>query len=520
MFKKFIFFILLAYQFCFSQEKLSQENSTFNDAVNTYLRNQKNITNQQLVEVGDSLYKSSKNDWQKVKSLFVIIGAYDSQFEYKKALDYSLEANSIAEKNKLIFWKTRTSGQIATLYAKIGFTKESIKYFDKALIYAADLDKKNELLSKSMILQAKSFVYQNQKNFRKILEINKEAVEIIKTLKKEFPNDNFQGSAVPAFINTATSYFHLEDYKNAKIYYKLALDEIKNSEALDRNFYAQTCIKIAMNELKLDKPDFNFTVYYLKKAKEILKITKDKELELEINTTEADYYRLKNKYKTVDSINIKINDSYKNLADLKIKSIEKVFNDSQNNYESEKKKSSNLIIYLYICITIVIISTLLYFYDSKRKKKHFNTILEKINNKDIFDYQLKTPLQNKEKRIMSEEKELELLNKINEFEKGNHFTQKNFSMSQMSTLLETNRKYINYILNNYKNQNFSDYINSLRIKYIIQLLINDSNFLNYKISYLSEISGFSSHSRFTHIFKKEVNISPSEFISQLKRKNK
>ncbi len=123
-------------------------------------------------------------------------------------------------------------------------------------------------------------------------------------------------------------------------------------------------------------------------------------------------------------------------------------------------------------------------------------------------------------RIMSDEKERALLNKICEFENGKDFLESSFTIANMATLLETNSRYINYILQNYRQKSFSHYINSLRIKYCIKLLQENPEYLNYKISHLSDVCGYSSHSRFTHIFKKEVGISPSDFIARLSKEKK
>lgn len=121
------------------------------------------------------------------------------------------------------------------------------------------------------------------------------------------------------------------------------------------------------------------------------------------------------------------------------------------------------------------------------------------------------------KKILSDEKEIDLLAKLKNFEAGKEFLQSNFSISLMASQFDTNSKYINYILQKHRNQLFSDYINSLRINHIINLLYHDSAYLNYKISYLSELCGYSSHSRFTWVFKKETGISPSDFIAQLSK---
>jgi YesN/AraC family two-component response regulator len=117
---------------------------------------------------------------------------------------------------------------------------------------------------------------------------------------------------------------------------------------------------------------------------------------------------------------------------------------------------------------------------------------------------------------ISIEAEKELLVKLKEFENKDAFTKKGFTMYNMESSFGANRMYINYILQKYRGKNFSNYINEIRIKYIVNKISNNSEYLNYKISYLAELSGFSNHSRFTQIFKKELQISPSEFIEKLK----
>lgn len=122
--------------------------------------------------------------------------------------------------------------------------------------------------------------------------------------------------------------------------------------------------------------------------------------------------------------------------------------------------------------------------------------------------------------LISEAKESELLEKLNHFETGTDFMAKNFTLSNLASILDTNTKYVHYLLKAHRNKNFNDYINGLKIKYIVHCLCKEPKFQNYKISYLADIGGFSSQSRFAYIFKKEVGLSPSEFIRTLKRKNK
>lgn len=194
-----------------------------------------------------------------------------------------------------------------------------------------------------------------------------------------------------------------------------------------------------------------------------------------------------------------------------------------------------LILGIMLCIISAIIIIIIRTNNIRKRKikQHFEEIIknitlnnslsnvEKETSKNIkehshieADNNQKAPL-NPSKSAMSIEKEDELLKKLNKFEKSEKFTAKNFTISQLATLLGTNVKYISFIIAEHHNKNFNEYINHLRIQFIIGKLYNDEKYRSYKISYLSELAGFANHSHFTKSFKKEHSILPSEFIYQL-----
>jgi YesN/AraC family two-component response regulator len=86
------------------------------------------------------------------------------------------------------------------------------------------------------------------------------------------------------------------------------------------------------------------------------------------------------------------------------------------------------------------------------------------------------------------------------------------SLATLAAQLDTNTKYLSETINKHYHDNFNTYINRLRINYIIEKLKNEPEYLNYKISYLAEESGFSSHSSFATIFKTITGIAPTVFI--------
>ena len=115
------------------------------------------------------------------------------------------------------------------------------------------------------------------------------------------------------------------------------------------------------------------------------------------------------------------------------------------------------------------------------------------------------------------EKEKEILKGLETFEMSGKFLEKNMSLASLASELNTNTKYLSEIINTYKNKNFNGYINDLRIRHIIHLLSTDRSHLQYKISYIAELGGFTSHSAFTNVFKSVTGMSPNEYIQTLKR---
>ena len=90
------------------------------------------------------------------------------------------------------------------------------------------------------------------------------------------------------------------------------------------------------------------------------------------------------------------------------------------------------------------------------------------------------------------------------------------SLAFLASYLGTNTITLSKVINTHKQMNFNDYINGLRIRYIIERIKNEPQFEQYKIAYLAEVSGFSSHSIFSKAFKKSTGVTPSQFLGYLK----
>lgn len=190
--------------------------------------------------------------------------------------------------------------------------------------------------------------------------------------------------------------------------------------------------------------------------------------------------------------------------------------------ESVKKINyRNTIIWMLLPILLLGIGSALYFRRKKNiERTKFLSIIENIKKEIASQSEIESSTEEpktKETTIsINEEKEQILLSGLRKFENQLRFRDSNLSLASLAGFLKTNTTYLSEVINKNKGKNFNAYINELRINYITKKLYTCPEYLNYKISYLAEDSGFASHSAFATVFKNVVGISPSVFIQNLR----
>lgn len=191
----------------------------------------------------------------------------------------------------------------------------------------------------------------------------------------------------------------------------------------------------------------------------------------------------------------------------------------QNLELSNLNKKIGILLYglIALCIGLVILKIYLLIRNKHQLKTYemFVQYLDSQRNQKTEAPIVPTP-ENRSSGLLKESEEL-ILNGLRKFESTKKFTNKDMSLSLLASQLNTNTKYLSEVINRNKEKNFNAYINELRINYITDKIRNHTNYRNYKISYLAEESGFSSHSSFTTVFKSVVGISPIAFIDFVKK---
>ena len=108
-----------------------------------------------------------------------------------------------------------------------------------------------------------------------------------------------------------------------------------------------------------------------------------------------------------------------------------------------------------------------------------------------------------------------IMAKLKKLEQEHFCLDANCSLHQLAEQLKTNPKYLSQVINQGKKTNFNNYINELRINYLLPRLLNDLEFRNSKLNYIAVSLGYNNLNTFNAAFKKRLGILPSNFIEEL-----
>ena len=326
-------------------------------------------------------------------------------------------------------------------------------------------------------------------------------------------------------ILTGKIYFQLKDYKTADRYFAEVLTILRSHPD---NIYLLASTYLSQSEVLFAKKDYPAATEILEKALVSIKNFDFLILKSKIYSGLAKNYLALKEIDQHKDYQKRYDDSENTIQENRKQAIQNILKLSQgfqtqnyNTYLSKKRQQT----YIYLAIALLLISAIFFFnYQESQKKKTLEKqilffknqkiLLKRKENRIIEPEKIST----KKALVIPKEKEDEILQKLNDFEVSEEFLAKNMSLALLAAQLETNTKYLSEVINKYKGKNFTTYINELKINHIARLISTDHTYRQYKISYLAEFAGFTSHSTFSVVFKSVTGISPNDFIQQVNKR--
>ncbi|MCS4305368.1 AraC family transcriptional regulator [Chryseobacterium sp. BIGb0232] len=433
-------------------------------------------------------YLIAKNYAKKGSEIFYninsCIGLLKLELEdYREALNLLLGYKQYLEKNKLtndinyekclynLAYAYHVSNKLdsSNYYVKRGF-EQNLKSKDKDL-YA----------SLSLVLGINTF---KQANYNLALPILNEASQLF----KENPN-NVQNIA-------------LVEYYIGKILY-----HANNEKFLDRFEKVDSIITKTKNVSYELRNTYPILIEYYKKTG-----NKEKQLFYIEHLLSVDSILSKNNKLLTTEINNKYD------TPLLLKEKEILISDLN---------SKNYTLFWILGIVGGIMIYLVYLYKENRKKlKNYQNKADLLteypvspppptNSIETVDFQKEKP-----KATLSNDKLEQLSRQLNEFEIEKRFLDKKINLDLLSKEFNTNRAYLSRSVNELKGQNFSQYLNALRIQYIVSELKTNKNLQKLTIAAIADEAGYNNVESFTNAFKKITDTLPSYFMKALQENNK
>lgn len=424
----------------------------------------------------------------------------------------------------------------------------------------------NNYLIGDSIAQKRGNIQQQMQNRKMIAALKNRAgdydgaldiyLKELDSLKKiENKNSGQLSAYLNSLYNTSLTYLHLEKIDSARRYTEQGINESLNvgdsTTYYDFIFNLGTIEYLAGNkdmaENKLNEALFNIddysktmAYYYLGKIKydkglndsaiDIYKVSDSLANELNYSFPEMHdaYESIISYYEDSDDLEqqllyinklLKLDSTLNNSKDLRFEISRKydrpiLLRKKEaiiDNLNSRNKKGNITIIILAFLAIIFVIAFLLIRRKQKIYERNYKELIKERNTSFKQDStQQNIDITNNIPKEVYEKLKIEL----DKFEKEKGYL-KSITLSELAKKLDSNTTYLSKFINENKGQNFSQYLNEIRIDYIVDRLKVDSRLRSYTIKAIAEEAGYGTAQSFSKSFYQQTGIYPSYFIKKL-----
>ncbi|MFC0605449.1 helix-turn-helix domain-containing protein [Winogradskyella pulchriflava] len=469
------------------------------------------------IKITEHLLRASKEPKERANLNLLIAKSFLVKGNYAKAISHAFDDSNLS-----IDVSVRTKIELNILKAKIlrklYLDKQSKDYLTqaKSLIKSVN-DSTNNAMQGHVILE--------QINMHVSRRENQEALKVINDVETKFSTffNNNINEKINLYLAKVGVYNSISEIDSATVYINKVL--VLSNTSTTNNLYQKANIYNEIGRLHLYKKEFKECEESLFIASRFAEIIENASLLMEINKNLAISYLAsneKNQHKVYNDkflalsnqVDLLEQESLNTLYNLLSEQDDAVLIEEEQRYKNYEYISFGGLFFVCFVGFFVILK-------SEGRKKRLREIISYIEITKNNYLQTKPSKKVKTKRIeIPEETEQNILTKLKRFENSRKFLNKDMSLAVLAGQFETNTKYLSGVINKHYHDNFNTFINKLRINYIIDKLKNDSNYINYKISFLAEESGYSSHSSFATVFKSVVGMSPVTFIKLIQEERK
>jgi AraC-like DNA-binding protein len=427
---------------------------------------------------------------------------YEILGKLDKSLTVYQQSLKIAQKRKDAFGAAQTNLNIALLKSKAGDYESAIKLNKIAQDYFLKVGNKENI----GLTYLNAAVFYDNKDNAKAIENALKAEVIFENIKDTF-------NLIKSLHNLNKYYLDVKNDIKADFYFKKA-DYLSD---MFQSYGFKSAILIRGIEVNIQKKNIPLARKLLQEAEYNLATYPNEErknelsaIKVRLNAYEgniAEFEKSFNRYvnETTKIIEDNFNSDYEEWSIIYEK--DKLTNSLKKLAKANKKKNKTIILFTILIIIFIIILVIgIIFYlklrDSYKKIFQLNNIVSDKAAQDIIEGEADS----------NEQKLYLLFTEIQQLmEKEKFYLKPGITISDVSTALGTNDKYISLSVNKFARMNFNHYINTLRIQEAKKKLL-DTN-AGSSIQDIAFACGFGNASSFIRVFKQITGLTPAYYVT-------
>lgn len=498
--------------------------------------------------------KKEENDAIQLFSNFQIAYVSFHQPNYHEALKRSYISARIAERTKDTAHSIRSNVLLGSTWYVLGIYDEALKPYLIAKEFATQTqNSSNEILCLTNIANIRAKL----KRYENALDNYNATLAILDTVEKPLSIQDMS-SLLSSLLGKVLCLAELKRFEEAEATYAkgFAIAEENNYEIFKSRF------NINLGKVYYEKGEYFKSLGYLQEGKKVLK-----EAGLQNNLYITDFYIAQNltKQEKYEEALTLLDDVFKRAGEdtytdrieemyalaIKISKIQKneekelfylresqkiiqekskkqsaakdlLHEDDMNEFKLENTKLANentqsladkkvIMIVSLILVLLLLTAFLAYHRKAKLNEKKFLTIIDTISKKAAEP----KPQKVSKNPAIKDEKAYAILEQLATLEDTHFYLSENATLHTTAKLLNTNTTYLSKALNTVKKQSFSQYLNKLRIDYVLVKLKEDAVFRSYTIHAISKEIGYKSATTFIKEFKNKTGLNPSYYIKKI-----
>ncbi|MDD7317313.1 MAG: helix-turn-helix domain-containing protein [Prevotella sp.] len=470
------------------------------------------------------------------KSLLFAGNAYYSRSSYAKAMESYMTSLRVCEENDIEELLPEIYKSIGNIYSMFHDFRQSSALYTKSLNLAR---KRGDRVFVNKMLSNLICAYTPQTSIQKYWEYYEE----LSSHKEDRPRYKYDLLMDKGMILT-----YEKKYKEAIGYFRKTVDfSLKNDMSPIGLASAYTSLADAYQALG----NRDSSLYYLMKNKEIgerikfpalMIITLRNLSEIYHNVDERKSLEYKSEYLALSDSVFNINEFngirnalYYYEMDNKLKTINSLSETNRASVHEIMMQRRWLVTLTIFSVVVVLLVVLVYVQKRRlaRSYQHlFHKSMEELATEKIYARRIKEI----QKRMgmmqcgesvsdeaavadtlrpqakLSEEQRDALLDSIMQvMEHGEEFCDSEFSIERLSTLVNSNSRYVSRVINDVYSKNFRTFLNEFRVKKAMMRMSDTENYGQYTIKAIAESVGYKSQSNFINVFTRQTGIKPSVF---------